>query len=439
MKLGACVPDGNVLDTGKAAIAKLRLTTPREEGTVNIGPESAVLVGFPIGGHPTKLILTRGQIRINSSARSPADAVHLHLLRMTVIPKTKGTLIQAQTWRSDEEAWIVVVHGSAEVRLGNQAPGLTLNAGQSTHVTSEQEALPHAVGLDSQEQASLAHDNDFQRSIADLLTIEITPEQLREKQKSEAANKAQPLPEEKMSSRFNPSPHAEQGMTLDTNVDMKEEEDVMLDSLTPPPAIPQPRITAQPLTEQKVFPAVVSETHSPPSPFQSPSQSAPHSEEEEKSTSSALEGLWSGRVDFGPAFYSDAAGIEVSGAAIRDFENLENGEKFSLGGGFGYSGASKNQLEVHNWKLFGLANYQHSFSKTISMIPELQLGVASENVQDSTTSFASGAAFYVSGRVLFEADIARLPRLHPGIALGFQDYVGGVGLSSAVLAISLRF
>jgi hypothetical protein len=444
LKIGACVPDGNILNTGSASIAKLRLATSNEAGAISVGPESTVLVGFPIGGHPTKLILTRGQIRITSSARSSAEAVRLHILRMTVIPKVKGTVIQAQTWRNDEEAWIVVVHGSAEIRLGNQAPGLTLGAGQSAYVTSEQQNLPHVVGLDSKEQAALARDRDFEHSIADLMTIEITPQQLQKQQTAAA-----PLTEEKMSTHFDPSPHAGQHMTLDTSMDMKEEEDVTLDSLSPsavtsisPPAKNAPQPPAP-------TPAPVSVLTSPhptsPHPTSPPAQ-APQVSESYPATESYGEpvvasnsyspkaySLWSARLDFGPVFYSDAAGVDVSGAAIYNYG------KFSLGGGAGYSGASKAQLEVHNWKLFALANYPYLLTKSILVTPELQLGLASESVQDPTTVFASGPAFFVSYRVLFEAEIERSPKLHPGIALGFQDYVGGASLSSAVLAISLRY
>jgi hypothetical protein len=53
--------------------------------------------------------------------------------------------------------------------------------------------------------------------------------------------------------------------------------------------------------------------------------------------------------------------------------------------------------------------------------------------------FASGVAFYLQARVLFEASIARTPSLHPGLSLGYQDYAGGAGLSSVVLSASLRF
>jgi hypothetical protein len=471
LKIGECVPDGNILNTGRASIAKLRLATSNEAGTVSVGPESTVLVGFPIGGHPTKLILTRGQIRITSSARSQGDAVRLHLLRMTVIPKVKGTVVQAQTWRNDEEAWIVVVHGSAEVRLGNQTPGITLATGQSVYVTTEQHALPHVVGLDSKEQAALSQDRDFEHSIADLMTIEITPQQL---QKQQATTAAPLMTEEKMSTHFDPSPRAGQHMTLDTSMDMKEEEDVTLDSLSPsaatsisPPAKNAPKAPAPPAPVFQPKPVIVptignespdseptsvsiSKAHSSPAaPVSAPvsaSVQTPGASETYPATESYGEpvvatesyapkpySLWSARLDFGPAFYSDAAGIDVSGAAIYSYG------KFSLGGGAGYSSASKNQLTVHNWKLFALANYPYSLSKAISMTPELQLGAASESVQDATTVFASGPALYVSGRILFEAQIERSPKLHPGIALGFQDYAGGAGLSSAVLAISLRY
>jgi len=471
LKIGECVSDGNILNTGSASIAKLRLATSNEAGAVSVGPESTVLVGFPIGGHPTKLVLTRGQIRITSSARSQGEAVRLHLLRMTVIPKVKGTVVQAQTWRNDEEAWIVVMHGSAEVRLGNQAPGLTLTAGQSVYVTTEQQALPHVVGLDSKEQAALAQDRDFEHSIADLMTIEITPQQLQKQQATAAA----PLTEEKMSTHFDPSPRAGQHMTLDTSMDMKEEEDVTLDSLSPsaatsisppaknapkPPAPPaaifQPRpavvpvmgpaivkVSPDPVPTSGPISAPISKAPSAPvsTPAQAPvvSESYPATESygepvvASESYTPKTNSLWSARVDFGPVFYSDAAGVDVSGAAIYNYG------KFSLGGGAGYSGASKDQLEVHNWKLFALANYPYLLSKSILVTPELQLGLASESVQDSTTVFASGAAFFVSYRVLFEAQIERSPKLHPGIALGFQDYAGGAGLSSAVLAISLRY
>jgi hypothetical protein len=451
IRVGECVPDGNIIVTDQASVGKLRLAAPNEAGSIAIGPESSVLVGFPIGGHPTKLLLTRGQIRVASSARSVPEAVRLHLLRMTVIPKAKGTVILAQTWRNDEEAWIVVVHGSAEVRLGNQAPGMNLSAGQSAYVTSEQASLPHAVALDSQEMNALSHDGDFEHPIAQLMTIEITPEQLRDQQKADAA-KSKALAEEKMDSHFVPNPRGGQSngqnpnseMTLDTNMDMDDDHDVMLDSLVAAPKLPTPP-AAQPKQRQ---PHVVASSPNPPAPkgmvpapITSTVVHAPLAVQSEAVTSNKADDskIWTARLDFGPVFYSDAAGMDVSAAAIHRVQGGDGLEKISFGGGAGYSGASKSQLDVHNWKAFGLANYRLPLSTSIDMTPELQLGLASESVQDSTTSFVSGAAFYFSARVLFEAVIARSPSLHPGIALGYQDIAGGAGLSSVVLSASLGF
>jgi ferric-dicitrate binding protein FerR (iron transport regulator) len=136
LKSGLCVSDGQALITRKNAGLGVALSGG---SNLNIAGESEVLVGFPIGGKPTKLNITRGEIKVKSPSN---NGPIVNLLRLTVTEKTAGTTVLAEVFHDGQEAWLVVTHGSAIARLGNEAPGLVVDAGHSVYVTESQKETP---------------------------------------------------------------------------------------------------------------------------------------------------------------------------------------------------------------------------------------------------------------------------------------------------------
>jgi hypothetical protein len=405
LKAGECISDGAAIITKKGATAHFHLTSP---ASVSLAPEGELLVGFPIGGRPTKLNLTRGEVRISSEVSDPTQEPSLYLLRMTVVANMRGTTFLAQSFRDGQEGWVVVTQGSVSARLGNAGSAVIVKAGQSIYFTDEQKEVPRVVPLDERELSSLEHDRNFKQTISQLLMVE----------SGAGENKDQDLDEG--------------DVTLQDYAAQLKAREQERRKAPVPSAQPSSQVMAE-----IVRPTAVKEQNLLP---QSPVKPQLSLQSPDAARSSSL------RLDLGTSFYGDAAGMEFSGEyltpATHIFKSLEDRvgiEGLFFGAGAGYSHASKNDLSVNNWKFFLLANYRFNVSRVVTVAPEFDMGFGLEDVHTTETSFANGGAFYYSPRVATELNVARAPYFHPGIIAGIQQYVGGTSLLSAILELTARF
>jgi hypothetical protein len=404
LKSGLCVSDGQALITRKGAALGVALSSG---ASVNVAPESEVLVGFPIGGKPIKLNLTRGEIKVKYSAHSGPV---INLLRLTVTQKTVGAVVLGEVFHDGQEAWLVVTRGSALARLGNEGPGLAISAGQSVYVTEAQKEMPRVVALDTREMESLTEDRGFKQTLSQLLMVEAG---------------AEAKPDSAIDSG--------QDITLEQYAaEEKAKKQVLLPAppvVTSLPLVPMP----QSLPQRPETPVVV---------VVGPMLPVVRNEPIEKSAPVyKTQYLPSLRLEIGPSFYSDATGFEVGAKYLAPIsQSYSDGSSgWSLGVGVGYSHAGKDQLTVNNWKLVAIANYRYDLGKAISMLPELSLGAGIENVSVPTQTFGHGVSFYYSPDLLFELNIERAPHFHPGVAFVEQGYLGSTSLTSVAIEYSMRF
>jgi hypothetical protein len=427
LKSGLCVSDGQALITRKGASLGVALSSG---SNFNVAPESELLIGFPIGGKPTKLNVTRGEIKVRyASAESSAfkDGPVVNVLRLTITQKTAGTVLYGEVFHDGQEAWLVVTRGSAIARLGNEGPGVVVNAGQSVYVTESQKEVPRAVGLDSREMETLAQDRTFKQTISQLLMVE---------------SGAEAKPDSAVDS--------EQDLTLEQYA--AEEKARKKIARPPPPVVTTLPLVPMPNETPRPRPvALPNRPETPPTITQSVVQATPEVTPtvmpitEEKPIEKELS-LSSLRFEVGPAFYSDATGSEIGAKLLTPlthvFKSLNDynyTDQWSLGVGVGYSHASKDELAVNNWKLVAMANFRCSLGHAVSMLPEFSLGAGIENVSIPTKTFGSGVSLYYSPDLLFELNIERAPHFHPGVALIEQGYLGSTSLTSAAIEYSMRF
>jgi hypothetical protein len=435
LKSGLCVSDGQALITRKAASLGIALSSG---ANFNVAPESELLIGFPIGGKPTKLNVTRGEIKVKyGSSAGPV----VNVLRLSITQKTAGTVLYGEVFHDGQEAWLVVTHGSAIARLGNEGPGVVVGAGQSVYVTESQKEVPRVVGLDSREMETLAQDHTFKQTISQLLMVE---------------SGAEAKPDSAVDS--------EQDLTLEQYA--AEENARKKIALPPPPVVttlpltpmpnemPRPRPVALPDSPPATKPVVAAQAAPEVTPtvtsattpvLSSPVNQAVTPITEEKPVEREV-ALSSVRFEVGPSFYSDATGLEVGAKYLAPlthmFKSLNDynyADQWSLGVGVGLSHASKDTLSVNNWKLAATVNYRCNLGHAVSMLPEFSLGAGIENVSIPTKTYGSGIGFYYSPDLLFELNIDRAPHFHPGVALIEQGYLGSTSLTSAAIEYSMRF
>jgi hypothetical protein len=427
LRVGTCVEDGSTVITRKNAFLRFQLNSP---ASVSVAHDSELLVGFPLGGKPTKLNLTRGEVRIKSDAKDELQSAQLSVLNMTIFSKTRGTEFFAEAFRDGQEAWVVVSQGSVLVRMGNNPNVLVMNAGQSIYFNEDQQQMPRVVPLDEREMATLTEDKNFKQSISQLLMIESGAEKSAEEDEPHDLT----LDEYAAQQRAKEQEKHKAPVPLPS----KPEKKVFVQKAIEPEVAPQEVIKPQPVQQAPVLallPVVTDLQSKPPSVREAQSP-------KDKSLSAPSSGM---RLEIGPAFYGDAVGSEYSAVLLTPAEHLfkslndyNRTDPFSLGAGFGYSHASKNDLTVGNWKLFALMNYRYDVSKLISFTPEFDLGVGYENVQSQSIVFAQGVAFYYAPKFLFELNPGSVSRFHPGFSAGLQDYIGQTGLFSATLELSVR-
>jgi antitoxin (DNA-binding transcriptional repressor) of toxin-antitoxin stability system len=425
LKSGLCVSDGQALITRKGASLGVSLSSG---STLNVAPESELLIGFPIGGKPTKLNVTRGEIKVKYGTN---DGPVVNALRLTIKAKTAGTVLYGEVFHDGQEAFLVVTRGSAIARLGNEGAGVVVSAGQSVYVTESQKEVPRVVGLDSREMETLAEDHSFKQTLSQLLMVE---------------SGAEAKPDSAVDSS--------QDLTLEQySAEEKAQKKI---ALPPPPVVttlpltpmpnetPRPRPVALPETPpMKPVVAQVKPEVAPTTPPHANQTVMPITEEKpiEKEVS-----LSSVRFEVGPSFYSDSTGLEVGAKYLapltRIFKSLNdyNGtDLWSLGVGVGYSHASKDTLSVNNWKLAATVNYRCNLASAVSMLPEFSLGAGIENVSVPTKTYGSGIGLYYSPDLLFELNIDRAPHFHPGVAFIEQGYLGSASLTSVAIEYSMRF
>jgi hypothetical protein len=441
VKNGDCIPDGNAVFTRTKATLGLRLASA---ATARIAPDTELLLGFPIGGRPTKLHLTRGEVEIIFDGQDENDAPILSALRATVIPKSKNTQVFAEVFHSGEQGFVVVAHGSVVLRIGDQ-PAQLVPEGNSVYFTEDQKEVPKPQPLDSREYGELTHDRGFHKTISQLMMIESGAEDkddegghdltLQEYVAQEQAQKTQvkgvPVPPQPISQSVTQRPNQ---------------------PITPPAPTPLLVIPSVQATPNAVFATPNPVSHLVLEPLDSPAMQSSSVEKassaEVRSTTKQTETPVESAIRFsaGPAFYGDSLGFDFAGAYMTQAAHLFSGlsqregtEFWSLGGGLGYDHASKNNLSVSNVNVFVLTNYRFELSSVLNLSPEFAFGPAVESVATPNTTFGKGLALYCSPRVTLEARLAHDTAVFAGLTAALQEYLGQVGLTSMSLQGSIRF